>query len=567
MVAIVSRLAVTARRHRKLGWILASVCLPLIGVAALGLWTGLFDQIRSSSGSFTSGIVYRILLFDDFGVAAWACQVPKVYYDNLYPILIVLLTRSPVGEVMGGPVVIGHVLAAAAVGLAFLPLFALWRAVGGSVVGIAGSLALLFPPMVMTAALIRADNLSTALALLCVWAALTARRRGRWWLWGLPGLLAGTIYVCREFYLGPALGGLGVAFLLYCNCARKRSAAGRLSWLPSVLPACAACLLGMLVGATLLPLLLGHSPMVGLDAILQYSKTGPPAGEDFYRSWHKALYLDKPLAVLLGLGIAGFVLAAIRTRGNNREAVLVLLGMILPYTVFVVSKQQSPQYYILLHVLLLSGVAAFLTLIPWRLVRAGAALGLAVLAVFWAASTVPSMLGLDRRPWAYYSEAWPAPAADVEALVPWAMKQVKGAPLIFAGESLEHFREYLMVRYRRPLARVYPDDPIAQYRHIANLHGRSTFVLSITGSRAHPTVPGSWAVGFKAAGILEARLMRIDPDPSAAQRSSDEQVMRGRGILQQAAWLSGGDAELRRFAASRAASRTGDRWFSPFAGQ
>lgn len=553
-----------ARRYRVV-WVLAGLLLPVLSAAALAWWTGIFDHVRSSSGSFTSGIVYRILLFDDFRVAAWASQIPKVYYDNLYPILIALVSRTPLGELLGGPVVVGHVLAAAALGLAALPLFALWRAVGGGAAGVAGAAALLFPPMVTTAALIRADNLSAALALLCAWTALWARRRGHWACWGLAGLLAGLIYVCREFYLGPALGGLGVAALLHVLEARRD--AGDLGALLRLLwPAVTACVVGVLVGATLLPLALGHSPLVGVDAILQYGKTGPPSGEDFYRQWYAALYLDTHLVLPLALGLVGLILCAVRLRGPRREAALVLLGMVLPYGAFATSAQQSPQYYLLLHVLLLSGLAGLLALVPWMQARVVVATCLVALAVWWTATTVPTMLGLDRRPWPYYSEAWPAPHEDVLKVTPWAMAQVKGAPLIFTGESLEHFREYLMVNHRRPLARVYPGDPVTQYRHIANYYGKRCFVLSVTNSPYHPTVPGAEAVGFRKAGVLEARLMRVDPDPKVTA-GVDAGLLRGRGIMQQGAWLDGGDARLRSFAAGRAAGRTSDRWFSPFADQ
>ncbi len=547
-------------RRSSLLWALAALILPVTAVAALWSWTGLFDQIRSANGAWMTGYVKRILLFGDFDAAAWASQIPKVYYDSLYPTLIALLSLSPLGEVVGGPVVVGHVLAAAAFGLSALPLFAIWRAVGGTEMGVTGSLALLFPPMVTTACLIAADNLAIALVLLCGWSALTACRRRHWSLWMLSGFLAGTVYNCREHLLGSALGGLGVALLMHCASVRESSGPGWFFGLKPIIPACLACLAGILAGATLLPLALGHSPLVGVHAIFQYGKIGPPVGEDFHRIWYQTLYLDTPLALPLGLGVAGLVLAALRTNGRRRDAVLVLVGMILPYAAFPLSEQQSPQYYLLCHVLILSGLASFIMLIPWRLARGCTAVVLAALAATWAAHVVPPMVGMYSRPWTYYCEAWPVPAADVKRLIPWAMKQVGAAPLIVTGESLEHIREYFLVEFGHPVARVYEGDPITQYRDIAAFYGKSTFVLSMTFTGSHPTVPGAEAVGFRQTAQMQARLMRIDPDPSAGRSVG---MMNGRGILQQGAWLTGGNPGLRRFAAS-ASRRLKQSWFSPF---
>ncbi len=533
-------------RSPRLGWDAAwpwfpwAALLMVLAVFVLCVWLGEPAMVRGSTEAWIMAHVRQVLLTGDYAAATGASMVPNTTWNAAYPALVAWLARAG----LGSPIFLGHVVSAAALGLAGAALSRCWWLAGGPATASAGGLAVLFPPMVITASMARYDALALALALCVAWAALEALRRDGFATWILAGAAAGLAYNTREFVVLPAVGCLAAA-LLIAAVQRESSYVGAhrvLRWLLRLLLALA----GLAGGAALLPLALGLSPLSGYHALLGYgvyNQFGDPPPLPVL------LYLDR-FWIPFGLGALGLLVASIHPgRGGDRRAPLLLLAMLLPFAGFVFSRQQSPQYYLLAHVLLLSGVAGLLTLLPRHWLRLVALLVIAAPVWPWTARQVQENLGRKAMDSGLlHSEAWPADLGEPERVVAWAVQEAETRPLILVSGTIENIDALGTLEHGRPIAFLFREWLDRLPEAIALFQGQDALVVSVEANHLPANeVPGGVRLDRLETEHLLAELWVVPGKRAAPTR--EPPCARGgkiRGACLQLAWLEGGEDGVRQ---------------------
>lgn len=538
----------TTRRVRIGTWVGVGLLGPVGAVAAL--WATGMDpgEVRSSTGAWIAAFTQRVIEVGDF--AAWSnvSQVPSTTSNLLYPFLVVQGARLSGAS----PAAVGQVLSAAFLGLCAVLLAGCWVRGRSGWAGVLAAGAVLWPPALATATLIRPDTLAFALALACMLLAVEIGQ-GRGLLhWVLGGLALGLAYHAREYMVAPAAGALAVGAAL--GVARRGPVPrGQVAILGGV-----SLLQGALLTAAL-PLALGFWPWNGFTSILKYGTEDLPA-----RFTLAQLHYLPALAPAWGLGLLGLGVAAWRGRGVARVVPAVALGALAPFLVFLNSNQQSPQYYLFAHLLLLAGLAGWLDLVPWRGARGAlAVLGLA-LGAGWSAERTPELVHgtRDDPTLRLHSEAWPAPAEDVAAVVDWAMTWAWGAPLVAVSQYIENLDALFTVRHHRPVVALYGPDWDRELPDVVRFHeGRDVFVLLVSSPRHEvPRLAAVEALGEIRTRHLVATMARWPGSPPPPQtRPRDYPCIDWRGACQQLDWLGGGLAGLRRRALDPGAAFAGGR--------
>ena len=547
---------------RPLPNLAATLSAMVAGVVVLSLWLGHFSQVRGSTGAWLALHVERVLLVGDFQAAAGTSMIPNTIYDPLYPAMVAGLCAIWPGG--ADPVWVGHAVSAASLVLGGCLLVGLWRHIGGWPTALLASLSLAFPPLVSTAGMVRYDLLAVALVLGVAGLGSTAVGRVGLWRWAWVGLLAGLAYDTREFMLAPAGGALVALALLDGWQARRwlrpRKARRRRILVPLVVAG------GLLLGMAALPLALGLSPLGGLEALLGYGGRGQFGSG---RPMSEVLYVDRFwLPLLLGLG--GLGVAA--WRGRQRAAAVALLGTLAPYALFLVSSQQSPQYYLLAHVLILSGWAGWLLLLPAR----GPALGALRLPRGWLRLGVAALLVSLLAPWMlrrapllmvsgranttpFHSEAWPAWPDEPLELLQWALQQAPAQPLLVVSGTVENMDALAAIHSGRPVAFLFREWTDRLDEALRIYDGEDVLVLSVESpERQHPRWPGDQVLGQMTTPNLGAQLSRV-PGERRDPRAEDPCIHGGviRGACLQREWLAGGQEAVRRRILAEAARRQG----------
>jgi hypothetical protein len=538
---------------------LVAALLMLAGVIGIHAVAGPFSEVRSSTGAWLLAHIHRIMIAGSYPAAAVASEIPNTFYNALYPALVAGMAVTPLGRWIGGPTVIGHGISAAAFGLCALPLFMLWRRSGGRAAGVMAAGALLFPPMVATASLVRYDSLAIALVLLAIWAAWAARRDGRTWQWLAAGLAVGLVYNTREFLTAPAVGGVATAWLLRLRVGQERATdgPGRRAWLDDVARSAGMLLVGAALGAVLVPVALRLSPAGGLDALLGYAARG----ESVHRPGHsmfETLYLAVA-GLPLGAGAAGLALAVLLQRGEARAGPLVLLGTIAPFGAFLISDQQSSQYYLLAHVLVISGIAGLVAVPPWRKVRWGAAVVAIGLSLAWAVATVQDLNGGQVPPrWELHTEAWPAPPKEISRIIDWGSDQVGDEPVVVTSQRVENADSLFAVRRDRPSAFLFQHELDTLLPRLVALHGgREVLLLSVESHLGqHPEPPVGTLLGTVGNNRVSGTLYRLPGIADGASVSCPSHNA-PRGACLQLDWNEGGEVWMRQRMLARLQGRTG----------
>ena len=405
-------------------------------------------------------------------------------------------------------------------------------------------MACLFPPMVITASMARYDTLAMALALCVAWAALEALRRDGFLTWALAGLAAGLAYNTREFVVLPALGCLATGLVLAALSGGSSRAGSRrlLGWLAQL----ALATLGLAIGGILPPLCLGLSPLSGYHALLGYgihNQFGDPP------PLLVLLYLDR-FWLPFGLGLLGLLVAAIRPWGSaDRRPPLLLLGMLVPVGAFLLSRQQSPQYYLLADVVLLSGIAGILSLLPRHWLRM-VALALLVLPVWpWTMQRIREGLGpIATGSGLLHSEAWPADLGEPDRVVAWAVEQSETRPLILVSGTVENIDALACLHHDRPVAFLFREWLDRLPEAVALFQGRDALVVSI---EANHLPRNDIQDGVRLDRLETSHLVSelwVVPG-RRAPTSREPPCARGgqvRGACLQLAWLEGGEDSVRQ---------------------
>ncbi len=502
---------------------LLPVSLMALHLLLAWLRLGGFSRIHSSTGAWLLALVRRVLLGGDYQAAAYAGFTPSTHCNTLFPWLVArLMSLWP-----GHEVEVGHMLSALSAGLVAWALFLLWHRVGGWIVGIAAAAATLWPAFLATAALIRYDTLAMALALLAVVSAIKLVGKGSWPAWGLPGLLVGLSYSAREYMVLPALAATLTALAIHTRTNGNRN-------LPSIL----AFGLGLTLGVMLFSWPLGQSPMEGLRAIHSYGFASGFQGQA--RSALEASRLGSMWPVFLPAMI-GLVLALLVLRGRSRLPLLIMATAVLSFLPFGLSRTQSPQYYLMAHLLLVSCYAAYVAVIPWLWPRVAlAALFLGSMAA-WALhqESSPRQRGEGMT---FHSEAWPVPAEDLELLLESVQQWAGSRPLLLVSDRVENLDGLFFVRTGRPPAFLWTNwmDHLDMLRAIYT--GRQLCVLLIQGDPLPQQLSAWQPVGTTRAGAVTGirYLLPAVEAPQAPGGCWRQEAGRIRGVCLQLAWLLGG---------------------------
>jgi len=518
--------------------LLLAPVVMLAAVLALQALVGGFGQLTGSTEAWLMAHVARVMMVGDYAAATGISMIPNTTWNCSYPALVAGLA----GLSGAHPTAVGQTISAAAFGLAMLALARCWWSAGGLESAVAGGLALLFPTAVLTATMARYDAMAICLVLCAGWATIHALEGDRLWAWALAGLAAGLTFNTREFMLAPALGGIGVGGLvLGWSCWRGES---RRVWRPFA--ALGSVLLGLLLGLVPLPLALGLSPLSGLDAWRSYSlhnQFGHPTPVT------ELLYLDM-IGPALALGAGGLVLALLRPgRPGGRRAAWVLLGMLAPYGLFLLSRQQSPQYYLLGHVLVLSGAAGLVGALPRRWARIGAVALLLGACLPWIARKLqPGDQPRGPDPTRLHSEAWPVEPHHPSAVIGWGLEYAASRPIVVMSGAVENIDALTRLEHDRPVAFLFRewtdriDDAVTLY------DGEDVLFLFVE-RREHWSVPevAGMRIDRMESGPLIAELWVIPGRVDTRRR--EEPCTHGRtnirGACLQKVWLEGGDDAVR----------------------
>jgi len=503
--------------------------LALVGLGAD------FHTVGSSTGAWITGYVQGVLDVGDFAMVSNLGRIPNTQLNLVFPGLMAALawlTRA-------SPVLVGHLLAAGGLGLAALLLGRLWALGRDPIAGVLAAAAFAWPPAVATGALIRPDSLAFSGVIACVLLGVRLARGGAWQVWLGAGVLLGLTHQTREYLVAPAAGALAAGWAL----ALARSGRGARA-LPAMIR-----VLWLFAGVGLsstLPLALGFLPWNGLSTLLAYSRQSGSQGYGIAA----LLYLPALGPVWL-LGAGGLAAAAWRGAGPRRDAALVQVGALLPWAAFLLSRQQSPQYYVLAEALLLAGWVGWLDLVPTRGPRWAAATILMFLGLSWSLPRARALV--DGQPESYrprlHQEAWPARGSEVAAVVDWAWAQVGQRPLVVVSRYIENLGEVFMVRHARPVITLRDEGWTDEVGDLRRFHqGREIAVLTVGGPH-HPAAaaPGCVADDSLTTEALLATLYRCDgTDLPAESRRRDYPCVDWFGACQQLDWLAGGLERLRQ---------------------
>ncbi len=522
-------------------WVWA-LLVPLAMVAAVMLveWgMGGFGRLQGSTEAWILAHVQRVLMVGDYAAATGVSMIPNTTWNCLFPALVAGISALT-GSV---PVSVGQAVSAAALGLGMVALARCWASAGGAVPALVGALALLFPPVVITASMARYDMLAVALVLCVGWAVIAALERESLFAWGAAGLLAGLAFNTREFMLAPALGAL-VAGLMVLGARAWRRGAGQRR--PLRLLLVLLCLLaGLVIGWIPLPMALGLHPFSGLHATGSYALHNRFGDRVPLTT---LLYLDR-FYWAFGVGSLGLLVAALRRwTGRQRDAVLVLLGMLLPFVAFLFSRQQSPQYYLLAHVLVLSGVAGLVGLLPWRWAQALLLAGLIAPVAPWALGLIRD--GLDpyeTTAGRLHTEAWPADVGEPGQVMGWGLDRAAGQPVVVVSGSVENIDALARLEHGRPVAFLFQQWLDRLPEAVGFCDGRDVLVLSVEAIHQPPNaIPGGLSIDRLETGHLRAELWVVPGRPPEPSR--EHPCARGgqiRGACLQQAWLEGGDEAVK----------------------
>jgi len=515
-------------------------------VALIWGWMGRFDLVRGSTEAWIVAHVQRVLLAGDYAAASGAGMIPNTTWNPLYPALLAASSWA-----LGcSPAVAGHVLAAASLGLAAAALAHLWRRAAGAVPATLAGLAVFLPPVFLTATMVRYDLPALALALGCACCALRALERGGWLSWILAGLLAGLAYNTREFVGAPAGGCLVLALGLHLWLQRPRQR------LRATARAVLATAGGLVLGVVPLPLALGLSPLGGLGALMGFSLHNEFGSQ---RSVAQVLQLSQ-LWVALMVGLLGLLAAAVFARSPaRRRAALLIWGLLLPCGVFFLSKQQSPQYYLLPQLLVAAG-AAGLAALPPRRWQQGLLVGLgALLLLPWALVGIASGLG-DRPPGpGLHSEAWPCAPQEPAQVMDWALERAADAPLVAISGKVENLDALSAIHHGRPVAFLFREWADRLQETVEIYEGGEVLLLTVEGQGMEPVLPQEGELLDELrTPTLRALLFRL---PGAVRQGSLEPpCARGgqiRGACLQVEWLAGGQEAVRERMLELARERQG----------
>jgi len=525
-------------------WLLAAPLFVVVAVLAVRHGMGGFGQLQGSTEAWMLAHVSRVLMIGDYAAATGVSMIPNTTWNSVYPALVVGLTQLSDAH----PTVVGQAISAGALGLGVLAMARCWWSVGGLAPALAGAAAMLFPPMVISGSMARYDSLAVALALCVGWAVVEALEGDSLLAWLAAGLLAGLSYNTREFMLAPAAGGLVVGLILAGVAARRRDPGQRRPL--RLLAMLAVVLGGLALGIVPLPMALGLSPLSGFQALGSYAlhnRFGDPM------SLWTVLYLDR-FGWAFGVGALGLFVAALRPwRQGERRAVLVMLGMLLPFAAFLFSRQQSPQYYLMAHALVLSGVAGLVGLPPWRWARP-----LVLVALLWPVAPWATDLirdGLDPRASTagrLHTEAWPAEVGEPGEVMDWAMDHAGGRALIVVSGMVENIDALARLEHDRPVAFIFKEWLDRLDEAVVLCGDQDVLVLSVEGQHQPPNdVPGGMRMHRLETPNLVAELWVVPGVQAVPTR--EHPCARGgqiRGACLQQAWLEGGDEAVRNRAIS-----------------
>lgn len=516
-------------------WAAGTVTASVLSVGLLALWGADLHGVGSSTGAWTTAYVQRVLQVGDFAAVANISQNYSTTTNPLYPLLVAGCCS------VGGmaPALAGHLIAAGSLGLVGVLLVALWSRGRGLSSGVLGAGALCWPPLVAAAVWIRPDTLAIALCLACILLAVDLSRGRGLARWVAAGILLGLTHLAREYMLAPAGGALAIG---WCLDLARRPPGSRL--VPAVLRGLA--LLVGLSACAVVPLALGFWPWNGLASLWSYGNTDHPS-----RFGPAQLHYLPTMAPAWLIGAGGLVVAMWRGRGPARATAMVTLGALSTFVAFMASHQQSPQYYITAHVLLLACCAGWLDLVPWRWARRGLVVATLVLAAAWSMPRVSALVhgGSDELRPRLHSEAWPAPALEIATVVDWSMTWAWASPLVLVSPHVENLDALFTVRHDRPVAVLYNHDWERELPDLVRYHrGEDVWVVTVSSAWEDPLqAPGVESLGELRTGSLVAAMYRYDGDrPPPRTRRRDYPCIDWRGTCQQRDWLTGGVEQLGR---------------------
>lgn len=491
-------------------------------------------EVHGSTEAWLMAQVQRTEWLGSYATAALVGELPNLASNPLYPALVALLSPGPEAAV-----VTGQLLAAASLGPALLALWVLWRRVVGGAAALAGAAALLLPAVTATALQARYDLPAVALVLgaLAVAAGAGPGRTGVG-RWALAGLLAGLATLCREYLGIVCVGVLGLM-------GAREALAGR--WRG---PAVAG--VQVVMASTAVSLLLGLSPLAGLDNLLRYSAVSEAA-----RPVLGEVLGPLPQRLALALGALGWLLALARPA---RGALLPLGALLLAFLAFLAFPQQSPQYYLLGTVLLLSGLAGLADRLPGRAAQLGGG-GLIVLLGLGAGAAVAPSLVLQGSSsgTGLHSEAWSESTEHLGKVVDMVLAGGEPQPVILSTMRVENLDAFAELRHDRPVAFAFPND-LARLEDFTSAFGGADVLLALVdhadrleeGARIEalgaPRATERW-------GRLRVRVWLLPGRTAAQDPCTWETTL--RGVCLQRDWLRGGMAAMRAGAAARRARQPG----------
>lgn len=515
------------RRWRQAGPALGAVAAMLVSVAWVRGLRGSLVGIQGSTEAWLLAHVQRVHWFDDFGQAVVASRIPNTYSNALYPWLVAQLSHD-----VDSSMVVGHVLAAASLGLMAAALWGIWRPAVGSHAAVGAAAACLLPAVVSTACQARYDSPALALVLLTVWASSVAWRSDRSLAWPAAGALVALTYVTREYLGVLALAALGVACLAHVVTRRRLQG-----------PVVALAQVALVTTAA--SFVMGLDPLEGLRTIGAYADQdidSRPMLAEILGPWGRRL--------LTLAGAAGWVSAALRA--PDRRALWVPAALMAPFLVFPFFPQQSPQYYVLGAVLLGSGVGGLALWIPSARARVAVGAALALALAGWSTWAVPRALAAPGAVTNLHVESSGRSDADLLPMLDWAGELSQGQVLVLSSHWVENIDAYAELHLGRPVGFVYRTQ-LHQLPEMTPAAGGRSIVLVVVEEDTHTfqPVPGRLIDTFSA-GPLVAQAHLLDPGPShGPDLCAGRYAM--RGFCTQRDWLEGGTETMRtRGAALRA---------------
>lgn len=502
----------------------AALCtVALTWLWAVGMpWT----SVQGSTEAWLMAHAQRVAWIGRYAVAAEVGGLPNLATNPLYPWLISVLSPSP-----GAVVAVGHGVAGASLGAAALALWLAWRPLVGPWAAVGGASAVLLPTLAATAGQARYDSLAIALVLGVVAAASAGLRTASPRPWLVAGVLAGLAWSTRE-YLGVVAA---VALVLPAALASRTAGTRRARQAPWV----GVVLLGLVAAAV--PLVVGLDPTAGLRALVAYGGDQGAGGQAVAQE-----LLGPPvLRVGLALGVLGGLAAAWRS-GASRRLGLPLVAALVPLAAFPLSAQQSPQYYVLGQVLVLSGAAGLLALAPSGWIRRALTVAWLGLLGGWSSWATPRLLTMGSASGVgLHSESWSDSRADMVAMVADAAALAGSRPLAFSSQRVENLDALAQLHLGRPVAWFF-DNEFARVDDFMTAYQGQDLVLVLVDEQQRPS-PATRAEALLATwhhGALRGRAWLV-PGQSEPGQDPCTWTSTPRGLCLQRDWLLGGFPGLR----------------------